>query len=84
MCGAPERLLAFGARTFATVITTSVFQDWRCLYDALIIHCVARIVAAPSESRLLAIVIYKALSRPIFAIIIAKSKLTIDQGGIDC
>jgi hypothetical protein len=27
MCGAPERLPAFGARTFPTVITTSVVQD---------------------------------------------------------
>jgi hypothetical protein len=27
MCGAPERLPAFGARTFLTVITTSVVQD---------------------------------------------------------
>jgi hypothetical protein len=27
MCGAHERLRAFGARTFSTVITTSVVQD---------------------------------------------------------
>jgi hypothetical protein len=27
MCGAPERLPAFGAHTFATVITTSMVQD---------------------------------------------------------
>jgi hypothetical protein len=27
MCGAPERLPAFGARTFSTLITTSVVQD---------------------------------------------------------
>jgi hypothetical protein len=27
MCGAPERLLALGACTFPTVITTSVIQD---------------------------------------------------------
>jgi hypothetical protein len=27
MCGAPERLFAFGARTFPTVIKTSVVQD---------------------------------------------------------
>jgi hypothetical protein len=27
MCGASERLSAFGARTFLTVITTSVVQD---------------------------------------------------------
>jgi hypothetical protein len=27
MCGAPERLPAFGARTFSTVITLSVVQD---------------------------------------------------------
>jgi hypothetical protein len=27
MCGAPERLPAFGMRTFSTVITTSVVQD---------------------------------------------------------
>jgi hypothetical protein len=27
MFGVPERLLAFGARTFTTVITTSVIQD---------------------------------------------------------
>jgi hypothetical protein len=27
MCGAPECLPAFGARTFSTVITTSVVQD---------------------------------------------------------
>jgi hypothetical protein len=52
MCGAPECLSAFGARTFSTVITTSVVQDWneknqwRWLYDALIICCVARLVAA--------------------------------------
>jgi hypothetical protein len=51
MCGAPE---AFGARTFSTVITTSMAQDlkekiagidcmMRCLYC-----CVPRIVAAPN------------------------------------
>jgi hypothetical protein len=28
MFGAPERLPAFGARTFSTVITTSVVQDF--------------------------------------------------------
>jgi hypothetical protein len=27
MCGAPERLPAFGPRTFSIVITTSVVQD---------------------------------------------------------
>jgi hypothetical protein len=27
MFGAPERLSSFGARTFSTVITTSVVQD---------------------------------------------------------
>jgi hypothetical protein len=27
MCGASERLSAFGARTFSIVITTSVVQD---------------------------------------------------------
>jgi hypothetical protein len=27
MCGAPERLPAFGLSTFSTVITTSVVQD---------------------------------------------------------
>jgi hypothetical protein len=27
MCGAPERLPAFGAHTFSTVITTYVVQD---------------------------------------------------------
>jgi hypothetical protein len=27
MCGAPERLLAFGGRTFSTVITTSAVRD---------------------------------------------------------
>jgi hypothetical protein len=27
MFGAPERLMAFGARTFSTVITTSLVQD---------------------------------------------------------
>jgi hypothetical protein len=27
MCGAPERLPAFGASTFPTVITTCVVQD---------------------------------------------------------
>jgi hypothetical protein len=27
MCGAPERLSAFGTRTFPTVIQTSVVQD---------------------------------------------------------
>jgi hypothetical protein len=27
MCGAPERLPAFSARTFSTVITTSIVQD---------------------------------------------------------
>jgi hypothetical protein len=50
MCGAPERLPAFGALTFATVITTSVVQDLNekiAGVVALIICCVARIVAAP-------------------------------------
>jgi hypothetical protein len=28
MFGAPERLPAFGARTFSTVITTSMVQDF--------------------------------------------------------
>jgi hypothetical protein len=28
MFGAPERLPAFGARTFPTVITTSIVQDF--------------------------------------------------------
>jgi hypothetical protein len=27
MCGAPERLPAFGARTFSSVSTTSLVQD---------------------------------------------------------
>jgi hypothetical protein len=27
MCGAPERLPAFGARTLSTVVTTSVVED---------------------------------------------------------
>jgi hypothetical protein len=27
MCGVPERLPAFGTRTFSTVITTSMVQD---------------------------------------------------------
>jgi hypothetical protein len=42
-----------GVRTLSTTITTSVVQDlkeknrWRSLYDALIIHCVALIVAEP-------------------------------------
>jgi hypothetical protein len=27
MCGAPERLPAFGARTFSTIITISMVQD---------------------------------------------------------
>jgi hypothetical protein len=27
MCGAPERLPAFGARTFSNLITTSLVQD---------------------------------------------------------
>jgi hypothetical protein len=27
MCGAPERMSAFGSRTFPNVITTSVVQD---------------------------------------------------------
>jgi hypothetical protein len=27
MCGAPERLTAFGALTFSTVIATSMVQD---------------------------------------------------------
>jgi hypothetical protein len=55
MFGAPERLPAFGARTVSTVITTFVVQDlkeqnrWRWLSDALIIHCVARIVAEPKK-----------------------------------
>jgi hypothetical protein len=41
MFGAPERMPAYGARTFPTVITTSVVQDlkkkisWHLLYDAL-------------------------------------------------
>jgi hypothetical protein len=49
MFGTPERLSAFGAHTFPTVITTSGVQDvdWRWLYDALIIHCVACFVAEP-------------------------------------
>jgi hypothetical protein len=37
MCGALERLSAFGARTFATVITTSVVQDLNEKSLALII-----------------------------------------------
>jgi hypothetical protein len=54
MCGAPERLQPFGARTFSTVITSSMVQDLYekiagvGLYDALIIYCVARIVAEPN------------------------------------
>jgi hypothetical protein len=53
MSGACERLSAFGARTFSTVITTSMVQDLNekiagvRLYDALIICCIARIVAEP-------------------------------------
>jgi hypothetical protein len=54
MFGAPERLPAFGARPFPVLITTSMVQDVNekiagvdCMYDALIIHCVARIVAVP-------------------------------------
>jgi hypothetical protein len=54
MFGTPERLPAFGTRTFSTVITASVLQDLNekiagvdCTYDALIIHCVVRIVAEP-------------------------------------
>jgi hypothetical protein len=49
----PNACRWFCARTFSTVITTSMVQDlneknrWRWLYDALIIHCVARIVAEP-------------------------------------
>jgi hypothetical protein len=58
MCGAPERLPAFGAHTFSNVITISKIihgtglkwkNRWRWLYDTLIIHCVARIVAAPTS-----------------------------------
>jgi hypothetical protein len=40
MCGAPERLPAFGARTFSTVITTSVVQDLNEKMLALIVCCV--------------------------------------------
>jgi hypothetical protein len=48
MFGAAERLPAFGARTFFTVITTSVVQDLNEKKSgALIIHCVAHIVAEP-------------------------------------
>jgi hypothetical protein len=47
MCGAPERLLAFGARTFSTVITTSIVQDLNEKIAALIICYVAHIVEEP-------------------------------------
>jgi hypothetical protein len=54
MCGAPERLPAFGAHTFPIVITISVVQDLiekiagvDC--DALFIHGVAYIVAEPQK-----------------------------------
>jgi hypothetical protein len=40
MCGAPERLPAFGARTFSTVITASVVQD---LYEKIgCVDCMMR------------------------------------------
>jgi hypothetical protein len=50
MFSAPESLPGgFGARTFSTEITTSMVQDLNekidCMYYALIIYCVARIVA---------------------------------------
>jgi hypothetical protein len=50
MRGARERLPAFGARTFPTVITGSRLNEknrWSRFYDALIIYCIARIVAEP-------------------------------------
>jgi hypothetical protein len=37
MCGAPECLLAFGARSFSTVITISVVQDLKKKSLALIV-----------------------------------------------
>jgi hypothetical protein len=40
MFGAPERLQAFGVRTFSTVITTSVVQDLNDKLLALIVWCV--------------------------------------------
>jgi hypothetical protein len=40
MCSAPERLSAFGARTFSTVTTTSVVQDLNKKSLALIVWCV--------------------------------------------
>jgi hypothetical protein len=40
MCGAPERLPAFGASTFSTVITTSMVQDINEKSLALIVWCV--------------------------------------------
>jgi hypothetical protein len=36
MCGAPERLPAFDARTFSTVITTSVVQDMKKLLALIV------------------------------------------------
>jgi hypothetical protein len=37
MCGAPERLPAFGAHTFSSVITSSVVQDLMKKLLALIV-----------------------------------------------
>jgi hypothetical protein len=50
MCGAPERLPAFGVRTFSTVITKSMVHDLNEKVAGvvfMIIYCVARIVAEP-------------------------------------
>jgi hypothetical protein len=67
MFGTPERLPALGA-PFSTVITTSMVQylnekiaDVDCMYDALIIHCVARIVAVPKNdlAHLIALLCYR-------------------------
>jgi hypothetical protein len=42
MCGAPERLSAFGVRAFPTVITTSLVQDLNekiAAIDCMIYDC---------------------------------------------
>jgi hypothetical protein len=56
MFGSPERLPAFGARTFFYCNHNNrgsglkLKNRWCWLYDALIIHCVARIVAEPMQA----------------------------------
>jgi hypothetical protein len=61
MCGAPERLSAFGARTFPTVITTSVVQDLNEKSLALIVWCVDYPLRCMYRSR--ALLNYKNISK---------------------